>query len=174
MRRHDVPPTRVRVGPSRSFAASFAPVAGALCVLACGGEPPAPEAEIRALFARAETALEAKDVKPVKEMISESYADPRGRDKQALKGVLAGHLLGHRVVYLLTRVTGLEILDARRARATIAVGMSGVPVESPEALVTVTGRIYEVELELVREGDAWRLVSAHERPAGLEVFASGG
>ena len=170
MRRRAPMPARRWAGVASVFFSFFL----VTCMCACGGEPPAPEVEIRALFERAEAALEAKDVKTVKEMVSESYADPRGRDKQALKGVLAGHLLGHRVVYLLTRVTALQIEGERNARATIAVGMSGVPVESPEALVTVTGRIYEVELELVREDGDWLLVSAHEKPAGIEVFAGGG
>ena len=136
----------------------------------CGQEPTSPEAEIRALIDRAETAVEARDIKPVKEMISERYADRRGRDKQALKGVLAGHLLGHRVVYLLVQVKEVEVQDDDHARAVVVVAMTGVPVESPEALVTVTGRIHRIEVEFVREDGDWKVVSADERPARIDAF----
>ena len=151
-------------------------VNGLLCLwtivlLGCGGEPTSPETRIRALIDEAEVAIEARDVKPVKQMISESYADRRGRDKQALKGVLAGHLLGHRVVYLLTQVKEICIEAPDRARAVVVVAMSGVPVESPEALVRVTGQIYRIELMFLLEAGVWRVLSIDERRAGIDAFS---
>lgn len=148
----------------------LAALSSLIVLVACGGEPDSPEAEIRALIDRAEASVEARDVKPLKEMISERYADRRGRDKTALKGVLAGHLLGHRVVYLLVQVKEIELLAPDRARAVVVVAMTGVPVESAEALVTVTGQIHRIEVELVREQGDWRVIAADERPARIDAF----
>jgi len=157
--------------PMRPGAKRVLPTLAGLALLAaCAGEPASPEAEIRALFERAESAIEARDVKPVKEMISERYADRRGRDKAALKGVLAGHLLGHRVVYLFVQVKEIEIASPDAARAVVVVAMTGVPVESAEALVTVTGQIYRIEVELVREDGDWRVIGVDESPARLDAF----
>ena len=142
----------------------------AVVLVGCGGDPASPEARIRVLIEEAEVAIEAHDVKPVKQMISEAYADRRGRDKQAVKGVLAGHLLGHRIVYLLTQVKLVQIDAPDRARAVLVVAMTGVPVESPEALITVTGQIYRVELAFVLEGDDWRVTAVDERPAKVDAF----
>jgi hypothetical protein len=133
--------------------------------MACGSAPSSPEDEIRAVFRRAEIAIEAKDVKVVKNMISDDYRDQRGRDKDALRGVLAGHLLRNRDIHLFTRVAEIELGEDGRAHALIFVAMTGVPVQQPEALLAMKGHFYRVELDLVTDGGDWYVISANERPA---------
>lgn len=137
---------------------------------ACSSESSSPEGQIRALFANAELAIEGRDIKPVKEIISENYLDSRGRDKNALKGVLAAHFLSNRSIHLLTRISEVVIEADDTARAVLFVAMTGFPVERPEALRRLTGNLYRMEFELVTDGDEWKVTSLNERHADVADF----
>ena len=142
-------------------------LAAALCA-SCGGEPATPEDEVRALLAALEAAAESRDVGDVLALVSESYRDPAGHDKQALKGVVLGYFLGHEAIHVVSRVRELELAEPpTSAHVVMSAALTGAPVTEPGELGSLSADVYRFELEAAREVDgAWRLTSARWRPAG--------
>ncbi len=143
----------------------------AALTLACAGEPESPEARILALIERAEVAAEERDVKALREMISERYADEQGRDKAALKALLAFHFLRNQSVHLLMRAADIALPVPERAEVVVFVAMAGRPIPGPEALAGLRADLYRFDLvfEEVEENE-WRLVRASWRRAVRDDF----
>jgi hypothetical protein len=138
---------------------------------ACPAEPDSPEAQVRALFALAETAAEEKDAGALKELISEHYTDDGGRDRQAIAGMLSFHFLRHQTIHLLTRVHAIGFPEATRAAATIFVAMGGTPILVVDDLARVRADLYRFDFDLADEGDGdWRVTRAAWRRATPDDF----
>jgi hypothetical protein len=137
--------------------------------LACGERTP-PEEQVRAVLAALEQSAQARDAGEMKEHISEDYSDDRGNDKRAVAQLVAFHLLRNQSVYLLTRVTSVEIGDPGRARAEVLVAMAGTPIEGPEALLALRADLYRFDLGFALEDGDWRVRSADWRPASVDDF----
>jgi hypothetical protein len=125
---------------------------------ACAAEPDSPEAQVRALLQRAEAAAEEKDVGALKQMVSESYSDDRGQDRQAIAGLLTFYFLRNQSIYLLTRVGKIEFPEPTRARTTVLVAMAGTPIPDIE------------ELARIRADLDWRVTRAAWRRARADDF----
>jgi hypothetical protein len=145
---------------SRLLAFSLALVLfGALS--ACS-EKQTPEQQIRALLDQGVKALEEKDVAAAAELLSESYQDKSGRDRQRMKGIA--------FVVLRRGPVRLEISDevievepgGQRAKVSAKVRALQTASE-PETVgdLMPRGQAVDVEIHLVKEGDDW-LVTAIE------------
>jgi hypothetical protein len=146
-------------------------LAGGLGILlACAPETQSPEDEVRALLARAEIAVEERDLNTLKGFVSDDYADERGDDKRAIHAILAYHFLRNRSVHLLTRVQSVTVLAPERAQATLLVAMAGRRIQSAEQLVGLRADLFRFEFALVREGRDWRVESAAWRRAERNDF----
>jgi hypothetical protein len=160
------PPTGRYIGRRFAAVALLAALA-----LVCAGEPESPEARVLALLERAEVAAEERDVKALREMISERYADEQGRDKAALKALLAFHFLRNQSVHLLTRAGEIALPTPERAEVVVFVAMAGRPIPGPEALVGLRADLYRFDLVFEEvEGEEWRLVRAGWRRAMPDDF----
>lgn len=141
----------------------------ALGLAACGAPATTPEDEVRALVAGLARAADARDAGAVLELISDDYADPDGRDKQALHGVVVGTFLRHEALHVLARVKQVELADPPEAASAVAVAaLTGAPVEDVGELAGISADVYRFELEARREADGrWRVASARWRPAQM-------
>ena len=138
---------------------------------ACPAEPDSPEAQVRALFARAETAAEQKDAGALKDLVSENYADDGGHDRQAIAGLLTFHFLRHQSIHLLTRVHAIGFPEPTRAAATIFVAMGGTPILVVDDLARVRADLYRFDFDLADEADGdWRVTRAAWRRATPDDF----
>jgi hypothetical protein len=137
---------------------------------ACGSAPESPEDRLRAVLASIEEGAEANDAAALKRYVSEHYGDPDGRDKQALAGVVAFHLLRNQSVHLFTRVGEIDFRVPGEARADVLVAMAGSPIPSPEVLPALRADLYRFELRFRDEEGHWRLSSAAWRPAAVDDF----
>jgi hypothetical protein len=137
---------------------------------ACSAEPDTPEARVRAVLAALEAGARERDAAAMKEHVSEGYGDPAGHDKRALAGIVTFHFLQNRSVHLLTRIADVAIEPGGDARATAFVAMAGVPIDGPEALVSLSASLYRFDLVLRDEDGDWRVVSAQWRPAAVSDF----
>ncbi len=90
----------------------------ALPLLGCWSEPGSPEGQLRALFAEAEKAAEARDTGALKHLISEDYADRRGHDQQAIVGLIKFYFFRHKSIHLLTQIGSPRFLQPTRAQVT--------------------------------------------------------
>jgi hypothetical protein len=143
----------------------------AALTLACASESESPEARILALLERAEVAAEAHDVKALREMIAERYADEQGRDKAALKALLAFHFLRNQSVHLLARVGDIALPAPDRAEVVVFVAMAGTPIPGPEALAGLRADLYRFDLVFKEtEENEWRVVRAGWRRAMRDDF----
>ena len=143
-------------------------------VAACSADPDSPEAQVRALISRAESAAEKQDVGALKELISEGYTDEHGQDRQGVAGLLTYYFLRHQTIHLLTRIQSVEFADAERgeladpgsagpgnARASVLVAMAGTPILVVDDLERLRADLYRFDFELLREDDGeWRVTRA--------------
>lgn len=102
-------------------------IALALALAACSRQS-SPEAEIRTLVAQAQTAAEERDVRALRELIADDYADDRGHDRKAMENLIRLHVLRHQSVHLFTRIRGIEFPEPERALVSVAAAMAGRPV----------------------------------------------
>jgi hypothetical protein len=143
----------------------------AVLLPACAAEPDSPEAQVHALLQRAETAAEEKRVGTLKQLVSESYSDDRGHDKQAVAGLLTYYFLRNQSVHLLTRVQSIEFPKPARAHATVLVAMAGTPIPGIDELVRIRADLYRFDFSLSDEGsDEWRVTRAAWRRAAADDF----
>ncbi len=137
-----------------------------LCVLAsCGGEMTPPEQQLRQLVGEAEAAAEARKLLPLSGMIGGEYRDEQGRLRQDLVRLIAGYLLTHRSIHLLSHVEAVEFSAPGRARLVVYLGISANPIEPDQALSSLRLDLHRLELDLVAEDDEWLLVGAQWRRA---------
>lgn len=153
---------------------AWLPGLAALILTACTAAPDSPEAQVRALLSRAESAAEKRDVGVFKELISEGYTDEQGQDRQALAGLLTYYFLRHQTIHLFTRIQSIDVADAKNitfadaesaepesARASILVAMAGTPILIVDDLERLRADLYHFDFDLVREDDGeWRVSRA--------------
>jgi len=67
----------------------------------------------------------------------------------------------HRGVHLFTVIKTIDLMAQQdSADAVVYVAMTGVPVESMQALVSLKADLYRFDLELVEENGQWLVLSA--------------
>lgn len=141
-----------------------------LALAGCAADPDTPEGQIRALLAEAERNAEARDTGAVLQHVSEDYADTAGRDRQAVRGILAYLFLRHPEIHLLTRVHEIAVESPERAWTRVFVAMAGHPIGGASALAELRADLYRFDFSLRREGDTWRVVAASWAPAAGDDF----
>lgn len=141
-----------------------------LALAACSRQS-SPEAEIRALVAQAQTAAEERDVRALRALIADDYADDRGLDRKAVENLIRLQVLRHQSVHLFVRIRGIEFPESDRALVSVAAAMAGRPVANAGELVGLNADLYRFDLEWVRRGGGeWQVRRADWEPARLDDF----
>lgn len=153
----------------RRSAALLAAVSG-IAWPACSAQPESAEAQIRALLAEMEEAAEAKEIRPLKAVVSERYADDHGNDRQAIVRLLAYHFLRNQSIHLLTRVAAVELPEPGRGSVTVYVAMAGGPIADVDSLTRLRADLYRFDFALEEIGKSWRVSRAAWRPAEARDF----
>jgi hypothetical protein len=156
------------VNAPRILGGSAALLLAAFTIGACRGAPDTPEARIRALVAKAESAAEEKDIGTLKDLISEAYSGREGEPKRDLVRVIGFYLLRNRSIHLLTQVRSIELPERKRAEATLFVAMAGRRIDGIDQLSRLRADIYRVDLALADEGAGdWKVTRAAWRQADV-------
>jgi hypothetical protein len=135
------------------------PILSALLGAAAGGCGSSdPEAELRNFIAAAETAAEARDTGFFRDAISASYADRRGQRRDDVINVIRGIFLTNATVEVITRIEAIELAGTDAAKVKLQAALIGK--REGAALFDVDGDLDRIELELVKEGGDWRVISA--------------
>ena len=116
---------------------------------ACGARG-SDEERVRALFADAEAAAEARDASDVLAFVADDYEDANGFDKTQLRTFLRGYFLANPKIELLVNVENLEFPAEGLAQAELIV--TRVSLSDPERL--------HLKVELRRTGGEWRVKRA--------------
>jgi hypothetical protein len=125
------------------------------------GEAPTPEQEVRAALDALEAAAEGGDASAFADLVSAAYSDPYGHDRERLRAFVAFHVMqSGRGREVIVRVRDVTFTDPARAVVTLAVGLAGA-----QGARGLGAEVYAVDMDLVREDDAWRVSWAQWRQA---------
>lgn len=129
-----------------------------------------PEQRIRAMLANAEQSAEKKDVRALRDDVSDQYLDADGRDRRMIDAALRVYVLRHQSIHLLTRIDSITFKRPEEANVVIFVAMAGRPIVDAAKLAAFQASLYRFDLGLVEEGSTWRVRRAAWRPADPSDF----
>jgi hypothetical protein len=129
----------------------------AIVLTACGRTAtPTPEQEVRDVIAQGEHAAEQRDFSALMKLVSPQYSDDAGRDAETLEQYVRGYLMIHPSIRLLTRIDSIDFPYKDMARVNVTVG--SLARESNESnSFDLAADLQQLEIELVREGEQWRV-----------------
>jgi hypothetical protein len=138
--------------------------------LAGCAQPADTETELRALVQDAANAAEERQLSFFRDLLADSYADPRGNDRDRLLALLRGYFVAHPRIEASARVDDI-VLGAGTARVVVHARFDG-PGAGPSRLWPAgLGREpWRIELELVEQRGRWQLIGAsweHPRQSGM-------
>ena len=142
-------------------------------IFGCTSELTDPEVEIRQFLETGETAVEARELVAVANMISEQYGDPSGRSRRDLVRLVAGYILRNESVHLLTRIDNIVIGDDDSANARVYAGMAGKSVGGGTPISDLRADLYRFDLALAKESGDWKLTRAEWRRAEQQDLLDG-
>jgi len=130
----------------------------ALLVSACGRSG-TPESQVRAVVAQGEEAAEARDLSGLMDLVSPTFQDGRGGNRDDLKQYLRGYFVTHQSIHLLVRVDSVEFPYKDMAKVRLMLGTLGRESDGVPAF-DLAADVHEVELELQLEDGRWRVTRA--------------
>ena len=131
----------------------------------CGDPPTAPEAALRAWVAEGQRLVEAQDRRGLMNMVADSYADARGNDRDGIEKLFALYFLRAHGISLLTSIEDIRVFDATAAEIDLQVAMAA----THDGVLGFSADAYNFQLELVRDGDDWLLISGRWGEVGEET-----
>lgn len=133
-------------------------IALCLCALAagCSGPRGTPDDALRAWVERAERAAGEKDRGTLVDMISPSYADARGNDRDAIDRMIRVYFLRQRDIALLTTINDITVRGDTAAVVDVTAGMAG----TNSGTFGFRADAYRFELELEAHDGEWLLIGA--------------
>ena len=143
-----------------------------LVLAACGGPDDTPEAQVRQLIDAMEQAVESGSVKDATGLLHSDYSDRWHPDRRAAARSLFGYLRRHDNIHLFTLIKSIVVTPSQDAAdAVVYVAMSGTPVDSIEALVSVKADLYRFDVSLATLDGDWRVRSARWERATEAAFS---
>ena len=143
----------------------FTAGATALLLGACGDPPTAPEEELRAWVATGIEAAENEKRRLLVDMISPSYADGRGYQRDDIDKLLRAYFFRQDRISLLPHIEEVTVYDATAAELVMTVGMAG----TNDGVLGFSADAYRFAFELEKQADEWQLISARWGELGHEL-----
>lgn len=143
----------------------FTAGATALLLGACGDSPTAPEEELRAWVAAGIEAAENEKRRALVDMISPSYTDGRGYERDDIDKLLRAYFFRQDRISLLPHIEEVTVYDATAAELVVTVGMAG----TNDGVLGFSADAYRFAFELEKQADEWQLISARWGELGHEL-----
>ena len=134
-------------------------------VMSCSDAPGSPEDAVRAWVTEAVAAAEHKDRRELLGLISESYGDARGNDRNDINNLLRIYFLRQQKVTIVTKVDKITMLGDTAAEVSLTAGMAG----TNQSVLGLTADAYRFEFDLENDGDEWLLLGARWGGLGREL-----
>jgi hypothetical protein len=131
----------------------------------CGGPEAGPEEQVRQWLSAGQQAVETKERGDLLDLISPSYADSRGFDRDDIGDRLRVYFLRQQSIKLLTSIEEIRLYGDSAAEVDLTVGMAG----KNDSVFGFSADAYRFQLELERDGDDWLLISARWGEFGEEL-----
>ena len=139
-----------------------------LCLTAlwgCGDPPAGPEESVRAWISTAHQLVEDKDRRGLMELLSPAYKDARGNESGDIENLFRFYFLRANGITLIPKIDEVRIFGDSAAEVELTVGMAASNI----GVFGFSADAYHFELELVREGDDWLLISGRWGELGDET-----
>lgn len=143
----------------------FTASATALLLGACGEPPNVPEEELRAWVAAGIEAAENEKRRVLVDMISPSYTDGRGYQRDDIDKLLRAYFFRQDRISLLPHIEEVTVYDATAAELVMTVGMAG----TNDGVLGFSADAYRFAFELEKQADEWQLISARWGELGHEL-----
>ena len=143
----------------------FTGSATALLLGACGEPPNVPEEELRAWVAAGIEAAENEKRRVLVDMISPSYTDGRGYQRDDIDKLLRAYFFRQDRISLLPHIEEVTVYDATAAELVMTVGMAG----TNDGVLGFSADAYRFAFELEKQADEWQLISARWGELGHEL-----
>jgi len=134
------------------------PLALVLVGVGCKREPSSPEAQVREVMRGVQEAAKKADVKTLKALISDSYHDATGKDRQAIGQLLTFHYMRHRDHHVFSIVRDVHEIAPDAVKVTALAALAGQPVKGPEALSRIHADLFRFTFQFALEDDEWLCV----------------
>lgn len=134
-------------------------------LMACGETYVSEEDAVRVWVTDAVAAAESKDRRELLGLISESYADARGNDRDDINNLLRIYFLRQQKVTIMTKVEQITLFGNTAAEVSLTAGMAGMN----ESVLGLTADAYKFEFELENDGAKWLLLGARWGGLGREL-----
>ena len=131
----------------------------------CGGPEAGPEEQVRQWLSAGQQAAETKERGDLLDLISPSYVDSRGLDRDDIGDRLRVYFLRQQSIKLLTSIEEIRLYGDSAAEVDLTVGMAG----KNDSVFGFSADAYRFQLELERDGDDWLLISARWGELGEEL-----
>lgn len=131
----------------------------------CGGPEVGLEEQLRQWVGAGQQAAEAKERGDLLDLISPSYVDSRGFDRDDIGDRLRVYFLRQQSIKLLTSIKEIRLYGDSAAEIDLTVGMAG----KNDSVFGFSADAYRFQLELERDGDEWLLISARWGELGEEL-----
>lgn len=138
----------------------------AFAILFAGCHMPTDEARVRKVVSDIRKAVEEKDIGTVLGYLSKTYRDPRGNDREGIKGLLAFYFFRPQAVSVYIANHDVTVQGAA-ARSTFQAVLSGRGADAasvgvlPEAMGA-----YDFDVSFAKEDGEWKAVSAAWKRSG--------
>jgi hypothetical protein len=132
---------------------------------ACGDPPAPPEEAVRAWVAEGQRLAEEKDRNGLMDLISPAYADARGNERDDIENMFRVYFMRQNSIKLLPGIDDIRVFGDDAAELDLTVGMAA----ANEGTFGFSADAYNFEMELVRDGDDWLLISGRWGEVGDEI-----
>ena len=131
----------------------------------CGELPAGPEESVRAWVSTGHHRIEDKDRRGLMDLVSPAYTDARGNEVGDIENLFRFYFLRANGITLLPKIDEVRVFGDSAAEVELTVGMAA----SNSGVLGFSADAYHFELELVREGDDWLLISGRWGELGDET-----
>ena len=130
-----------------------------------------PEQVASAFIQRAEAAIEDRNLRNLKKLVSKNYLDPHNRTHNDVVGLGSAYVLRTGSIHLFADLASATLVDDR-IEARVLAAFVARKVTDRITLLQMDADIYWFDIVLKDEGDGWQVVSATWQQAMLDDFLS--
>ncbi|MEN7342018.1 MAG: hypothetical protein AAAFM81_03715 [Pseudomonadota bacterium] len=135
-----------------------------LVLLLMGCSSDSPEDQIVALVDDMARAAEDEKMSPLRGAIADDYRDLRDNDRQAVLNIMRGVMLRTDNILIFPNVTSIRWATDDYAEVDVSVRFAGADWER----LSLSGSVYDFELEVRQAGGDWQIVTARWAEEGGE------
>ena len=118
---------------------------------------------------RAETAVQERDIRDLRTLISTDYQDPEGRSSRDILAVASAYIMRSKSIHVLFRLhSASQVEDGIQGKVLVA--LAARPIDDPTVLPRLNADIYWFDIVLKKRDGDWKLFSAVWHQAMVEDF----